>query len=241
VTVKRFFGLLLLAALAFGLGVVLAHVWVLPRLIHRQQVVIVPDLTGQQVDVARSEAARLGFGLEIVEEAPRGDTPAGVVLEQQPRPLRSMRKGRPIRVTVSKGESLGQAPDLSSMTLRQVEITLLRESLVLGIVARTFDPKGRLGVVAQFPRAGTPVARGAVVDVLLREGIEAVDFMVPTLVGRNLQSVQRELERAGFKVRRATFRRDRGALPGTVLEQWPQAGSRVHLGESFELVAASSG
>jgi beta-lactam-binding protein with PASTA domain len=241
VTLKRLVTLVLLVAGAFALGVALANYLVLPHIIHRQQEVLVPDLTGVKVDDARAQVERLGLLFEVREEVYREGTPPGVVLEQQPRALRSVRKGRPLRAVVSKGESLAQAPDLSGMTLRQCEITLVREGLNLGSVARSFDPQGRLGVVAQHPRAGARAARGSRVDVLLREGHAPIYFKVPSLVGRSLQTVQEELLRAGFKIRRATYRRERGAAPGTILEQSPAAGSRIPVGGSLELVAASSG
>jgi len=108
-------------------------------------------------------------------------------------------------------------------------------------VARSFDPDGSLGVVAQRPHAGTDVQRESAVSILVREGHERSWHRMPNLVGNPLGRVREELGRAGFDIRRVTYRSDAGQLPGTVLDQWPPAGSRIPTGGSIELVAASRG
>jgi len=110
---------------------------------------------------------------------------------------------------------------------------------VLGRVARAYDPRGGLGVVAQRPHPGTEVVEGDPVELLVREALERPHHRMPVVVGRNLARVRDELSRAGFELRRVTYRADADAFPGTILDQWPPAGFRVPAGGSIELVASS--
>ena len=238
-------GRLILLLVALGIGAVLlvgvADLWLLPWLVHQQSEVLVPELVGRTLEEAEADLERVGLRLLPGEEVHDEGTVPGTVLEQDPPPLRSVRRGRPVTVVVSAGEPTVRVPDLVGLSQRQAELALGREGLRLGRVARSYDPGGAIGVVAQRPHAGTELRRGSLVTVLVREGHERTWHRMPDLVGSSMVRVREELARAGFEIRRVTFRADGDELPGTVLDQWPPAGSRIPTGGSIELVAASRG
>lgn len=234
--------LLLIFALVGGAvvgGILFADTVLLPWLIHGQSEVIVPDLVGLSVGDATRRAEDIGLSLHVYDEVFQEGVPPGQVIEQIPASLGSVRRGRPVRVAISKGEAMMRVPDLTGMSVRQSELTLLREGLVLGRVARAYDPRGGLGVVAQRPHPGSEVSEGDPVELLVREALERPHHRMPAVVGRNLVRVRDELSRAGFELRRVTYRADADAFPGTILDQSPPAGSRVPAGGSIELVASS--
>lgn len=237
----RFF-LLLLTLCVTGLGLfAAADLWLLPWLVHQQSEVLVPDLSGRSLEEAESLLVGIGLRMQPGEEIADEKTPPGTVIGQSPPPLRSVRRGRPVTVVVSAGESSVRVPDLVGLSQRQAELALGRQGLRLGNVARTFDPSGAIGIVAQRPAAGQEVTSDAVVGVLVREGHERVWHRMPNLVGNPMVRVRDELARAGFEIRRVTFRPAGDEIPGTVLDQWPPAGSRIPTGGTIELVAASRG
>jgi beta-lactam-binding protein with PASTA domain len=238
-TVRRFLLILLGLVVFFAGGMVLADVVVMPRIIHRQVEVLVPEFTGLTLEAAQKEAHRLGLTVEVRDEVFDSDNPPGVVLEQFPPSLRTVRRGRPVLLVVSKGEALASVPDLTGMSLRQSELTLLREGLGTATVARTYDPGGPLGVVAQRPYPGREVPKGTQVALLVREGHERVELRMPDLSGQNLVRVRQELTRAGFEIGTVTYRPDPDEFPGVVLDQWPPAGTQIPLGGSIDLVASS--
>lgn len=240
-SIRRFIGLLVGLALLGVALVGVADLWLLPWLVHQQTEVLVPDLAGSTPDEAAARLEELGLSMIEGEEVFEPDALPGTVLEQYPPALRAVRRGRPVHVVLAAGEPLARVPDLIGMSQRQCEIELGRLGLRLGRVARTFDPGGAIGVVAQRPHAGAELAREATVSILVREGHERFWHRMPDLVGTPLGRVRDELARAGFDIRRVTYQTDAGTLPGTVLDQWPPAGSRIPQGGSIELVAASRG
>ena len=240
-TLGRFFGLLI-GLVLLGVALVgVADLWLLPWIIHQQTEVLVPDLSGASQDEAAARLDDLGLRMIEGEEVFDPDATPGTVLEQFPPALRAVRRGRPVQVVLAAGEPLARVPDLIGLSQRQCEIELGRVDLRLGRVARTFDPGGPLGVVAQRPHPGTEMARDGEVAILVREGHERTWHRMPDLVGNPLGRVREELARAGFDIRRVTYQSDVEQLPGTVLDQWPPAGSRIPQGGSIELVAASRG
>jgi serine/threonine-protein kinase len=221
-----------------GTTVVVADLWLLPWLIHQQREVLVPELVGLEQAEAEEELARIGLRLLPGEEVFDESVAAGTVLEQDPLPLRPVRRGRPVRVVLSAGAPLTRVPDLTGLSLRQAELALGRHGLRLGRVARSYDPDGSLGVVAQRPAPGSESKRGEGVNLLVREGHERTYHRMPDLTGRPINRVRQDLARAGFDIRRVTYRRGEDTLPGTVLDQWPAAGVRIPTGGSIELVAS---
>jgi serine/threonine-protein kinase len=240
-SLRRLLIIALFTLVAFGGGVLLADVYLMPWIVHRQSEVLVPTLVGESFEDAERQAERLGLSVVVGDEIFHDELPAGTVLEQHPRPLVSVRQGRPIRIVLSKGERLVVVPDLTAMSLRQSELSLTRLGLKVGRIARSYDPGGVLGVVAQRPPPGAELLGGDAVSVLVREGHDRSHHLMPDLVGRSLTRVSDELMRAGFELRRVTYRSDGDAFPGTILDQWPPAGFRVPTGGGIELVAASRG
>lgn len=229
---------LVIGAVGFAL-VAAADLWLFPWLVHQQGEVLVPDLVGLSEPDAEKQLDALGLRFLAGEESFDETIPIGTVLEQSPPPLRSVRRGRPVRVVLSAGAPRTRVPDLGGLTLRQAELELGRAGLRLGRVARTYDPDGPLGVVGQRPYPADDIARRTTVNVLVREGRERSWHRMPRLTGRGLSRVRDELARAGFEIKRVTYRPESDALPGTVLEQSPGPGTRIPTGGSIELVAAS--
>jgi serine/threonine-protein kinase len=210
----------------------------MPWLIHQQVEVLVPELVGLDREEGADQLERLGLRLLPGEEVFYATVPAGTILEQDPLALRPVRRGRPVQVVLSAGAPLTRVPDLTGLSLRQAELALGRTGLRLGRVARSYDPDGSLGVVAQRPHSGAESRRGAGVNLLVREGLERSYHRMPDLTGRPINRVRQDLARAGFDIRRVTYRSGDGTLPGTVLDQWPAAGVRIPTGGSIELVAS---
>jgi len=238
-SVRRILVVLGIAGVTFAAGVLLADMYLMPWIVHGQGEVLVPELVGMTVEDATRQVEGLDLNILVGDEVFHEEMPAGIVLEQYPDPLEGVRRGRPVRVVVSKGEALQALPDLKGMSLRQSELTLSRLGLRVGRVARSYDPRGSLGVVAQRPPAGSELVSGSTIDILVREGHDRTHHLMPNLVGRSLTRVTDELTRAGFELKRVTYRSDRDAFPGTILDQWPPAGFQLPTGGSIELVAAS--
>ena len=221
------------------LGILIADVFVLPAIIHSQSEVLVPDLSGLSRAEAESAVRDVGLDFLLGEEVFSDEEEPGTVLEQSPQAMTSVRRGRPVRVVLSKGEALALVPDLSGMSLRQAELTLQRAGLVLGRVSRSYDPRGSLGVIAQRPEAGTELQQATGVSLLLRQGLDRTQHLMPDLTGQSLVRAREDLARAGFTLRRVAYRAVRDAFPGTIVDQFPPAGDQLPAGGSIELVAAT--
>jgi serine/threonine-protein kinase len=218
---------LLIAALAltaFGLGLGLFNGVVMPRLIHGTGEIQVPDLANLTVDQA--ERALRPTGLVLSRSGERFDpgVPRGFILSQDPPQGTPVRGRTRVLVTVSLGEEFSSVPELFGESRRGAELLLERAGLRFGgITHAPSDEVGQELVVTSDPPAESVLPRGTAVALLVSTGQGPEEYVMPDLVGRELNGVRRQLEALGFHVEVPP------AAPsvGAIVSQSPPPGSRV--------------
>lgn len=223
----------------FALGLLLFNFVIMPRLVQHNVSVRVPHVVGLDVDAARRACEQTG--LQLLEDDRRHSegVEAGRVLTQAPPANTAVKRGRTVRVLVSLGNQIVAVPEVRGMTLRQATLQLENASLQPGRVARIHAGTGGQIVRATRPRAGSEVAVGDSVDLLVETGDLVETFLMPNLTGQDLVDVRHLVESRGFRVGRVTYRGARGVYPGTVLQQYPESGALVRKGDAIDLVAAT--
>ncbi len=218
----------------------MVHFLIMPRIVHRHEVVRTPELLGDSVAEARTEAELSNLAIEVVRRDSHPSLPAGTVIDQLPRSGMSVREGRRIAVVVSNGPPAGSVPSLGGLSPRQAGTTLQRESYLLGRTLRVRRQGTAAPVVAwQSPPAGTHLRKGRRVDMVVAEPVAAEAYLMPELRGLSLFVARESVEHAGCVTAAVRYRREKGLAPNTVLEQTPAPGSRIRKGETVELVAST--
>lgn len=129
--------------------------------------VTVPDVVGVASRTAEERLRAAGLQPRAVETF--SSEPVGRVVAQDPRAGDEVERGSTVRIDVSKGPQRVQVPDVVGQTEARA-----REALrAAGLLASVFDvpsdrPEGT--VVAQEPKGGATVARGARVRINVSEG-----------------------------------------------------------------------
>jgi beta-lactam-binding protein with PASTA domain len=225
---------------AFLFGVLIFNLFIMPGLIGRGDVVIVPDVTGMSVKMAEEKCQERGLKLLVIGNRHSTEIPEDYVIEQDPGPQGGLKSGRAIRVTVSAGHKMEVVPELRNRSLRQAELLLGSSGLRRGRVVRIFSPEeGQNTVLSTNPPAGARIPRDSRVDILLAMRGEPRTFVMPDIVGMDLPFVKDRLEKLGFQVTRVVSRRTVDKFPNTILAQNPKAGSFIKEGGTIELVVST--
>ena len=212
---------------------------VLPKLVHSNKEVAVPDLRGASPEAAADLLRPLGLEVMVARTSPHPKMAAGLVTDQVPAPQASIRTGRIVKVVLSAGPSTVPLADLVGASERQAGITLQRDAFRLGRVSRLQETGlGEPRVAAQNPQAGTKLLKGAVVDLVVADPGPRLAYRMPDLRGVSLDRARALIDRAGLVVGKVETERHGGAQ-GTILEQRPAAGMRVSKGDNVDLVASS--
>jgi serine/threonine-protein kinase len=128
-------------------------------------------------------------------------------------------------------------PDLVGKDLAQARATLSDAGLKVGDVGyadgSTAETPG-VAVQKQAPKSGAEVEEGATVDLTMSADLVAVT----DVVGQSEAVAVNMLTQAGLKLDRVQRRQSDKVEAGLVIEQAPQAGTRVPKGSTFTLVVS---
>lgn len=156
------------------------------------EVSVVPDVRKLTLREAELKLKSAGFIIGRIEEVD-DKSPAGTVIDQNPRSPAQINKSQKIDLIVSRAEKTVELPDFSGSTLAGAKKQLATLKLELGTVneVASNEPKGT--IVGQNPPDGTEVKEGTSVSFTVSKGASAkksttVQFTVPK--GQSKQMVQ---------------------------------------------------
>ncbi len=220
--------------LAFVVGLTVFNSLLMPRFIHREEEVRVPDLNNLTVEQAQKVLEPIGLPLSRAGERFAPEVPRGGIVQQDPLAGTLVRAPRRVSVTVSLGEEFSSVPALFGETRRGAELLLEHNGLRVGGITRApSDAVGEGLVVATDPPPESVLAHGTPVALLLSSGPGEAVFVMPDLAGREIGRARKQLEALGFKV----LSPPAGPSSGPIVAQDPPAGSRLTHDMSITLQA----
>ncbi len=193
----------------------------------------VPNVVGRTRADATSALGRAGFGVRVYE-AYSATVTAGVVFTQFPAANTPVLAGSTVAIGVSKGRAPTTpappanvaVPNVVGQTEANASKALKNAGLGVNSYTIFSDTVAKGSVVGQLPSAGASVARGTVVGIAVSDGKAPQSVTVPDLVGKTADDAYKALEGLGLQ---AVSVSDPSASEpdGTVIDQQPEAGSKV--------------
>lgn len=191
----------------------------------------VPGVVGLDVDQARANLQ--DFRLESSVEKTTNEAPAGEVISQDPEGGTRVERGFTVALTVSRGPTPSNVPELVGLTQEDAEAALEGEGLVLGDTTDEPSEEFDEGIVSdQSPDPGEEVEEGSAVDVTVSSGSALVP--VPGVEGLPEADAVADIRGAGLapSVERVS---DDDIAPGTVISQNPREGQEVESGSTVTI------
>lgn len=213
----------------------------LPFVVRHGQDREVPNITRAPFDAAEKILTERQLGFAIVGREYHPDEPEGIVISQTPLPGAVVKKGRVVKVFISRGGETAVVPALVGLTLRQAQIALLDAGLDLGAIGDTTVDTLPVGqVVASQPPAGANLRLGIPVKLFVNQAAQVDSLVVPHLVGRSLAEARLVLGDLGLALGQIRYEKNDKLLPGTVTEQAPEAGTVVGVPAIVELTVSKT-
>ncbi|MGC1166085.1 MAG: PASTA domain-containing protein [Solirubrobacterales bacterium] len=228
---------LLIAAIVIGLLVGL--------LLTRDTSTDVPEVTGNQLNVAVELLQQDGFDVGRVERVERA-APIDEVLEQDPGaspPQASLDCSfltlfcsKPeVTLTVSSGPGSGKVPATSGLAREEAEKKL--EAAGFGVDVKTVSSDGvEEGLVIHSePSGGETATNGSAVTLVVSAGPKLAK--VPVLVGTQRSVAVQQIRGRGLEP--SISEEESGTPAGEVISQSPDAGSEVEPGSAVSIVVSA--
>jgi len=208
----------------------------LTLIVKGEEPVVVPDLVGKDILYSLEILSDLGLNTRVRETAFSEQVPRNHVIDQDPEPGASIKRGRDVKIRVSRGPERVVMPNLTGLSLQQSRILLTENGLCQGslaTVASSLQNKGQ--VMAQHPLPGATVSRDSCADLLISGGPRTPSFSMPDLSGQPLEKTLRYLDALQLNVGSIRSTVKPGLPLETVVEQTPLAGYRVVAGSLSDL------
>jgi serine/threonine-protein kinase len=198
----------------------------------------VPDLSGEDVEVARERLAGVNLELGAVDSIAHPTVALNSILGQSPLPGQSAVPGTSVRVTVSLGPQTRSVPDVLGLGAEQALVVLQASGFVVVTdSAESEEPRGR--VIDITPDVDQAVALPAEVEVLISTGPPSIPM--PLVLGLEEGAATALLDSLGLVVVevREVFRFGRDQ--GIVVEQEPAADTELEQGAEVRLAVGREG
>ncbi len=218
---------MLLRIAGITLGIIL-FVFLLMRLITGGREVAVPDIRGKEVTFALEDLSKAGLNLKLLERRFDDYIPEDHIISQDPRPGIGVKKGKEIKVIISKGSQKVFVPEVKRRSLRSAGITLRQRGLKIGKVARAHsDLIEEDTIMAQSLESEVEVSRNSEINLLVSLGPYPIYFYMPDLIGKSLERASRIMESLRLQTGSITYEVDPELREGVVLNQAPSFGFSV--------------
>ncbi|MBI4456513.1 MAG: PASTA domain-containing protein [Acidobacteria bacterium] len=189
------------------------------------QEVVIPNLVGQELERARNALASIDLQVKVRGERYDRNVARGKISTQFPISDTPIKKGNIVNVIVSLGNRVNPIPDLEGSTLRAAQLLLAQQGFELGTVSEIHlqeaEPEK---IVTQFPTPKTTELVGNKIDVLINRVREPNLYVMPDLIGWDVNRALALLERNKVRVSEITYGLYQGVPMAAVVKQVPEAG-----------------
>ncbi len=218
--------------------------FIILRFTIKGEVVEVPDVIGKSFVDATQILNKSDLATPKIEgEKYSGEIPKGYVVDQRPSPGSKVKKGRQIKVFLSKGAEAGIVPRVIGKTISEAQIDLNTRGLEVGLIVRIhsddFPQEGT--IIAHTPPPNAAVQKGTRVNLLVSLGPYYRQLTMPDISGMKLDKAVEFLKSRGFKLGTVSKQFSNEVYEADViLEQDPQPGTRVRSATIVNVIVSSS-
>ncbi len=215
----------------FGGMIILALIMdfiVMPLAVKEGSEARVPDVINLSLRAAEAKLNEIGLGTIKGDEEFDSDRPKGTVINQRPEGGTTVKKGRRVILTISKGSASATVPRLEGFSLREARFLLENEGLQPGAIAWLMNETKPDGVIlGSVPAEGTVMKLNAEVELLVNRRETGMMVTAPDFTGLDLEEARILAEENYLLIGELTIEVDNDLLPETVIGQSIPAGLPV--------------
>jgi beta-lactam-binding protein with PASTA domain len=190
------------------------------------------------IDAAQDLLIARGFQVIIKDSLFDAKHPAGIVIEQNPYPNATVKKGRRVYLSLSIGEEPVIVPDLFGKSFRNAKLLLKSYNLDCYPIYHYSNKYPADVVIAQSPSRGEKIRHGTRVSVTVSLGKKKAGTTMPNFIDKSLYEVKEKLRELGVRLGTVKYERRENILPETVLSQSIPPGSRLEPNTTIDLVVS---
>lgn len=204
---------------------------------NKQDLVIVPALTGLTENDALNKAKASNLIAVVSEYKTENSVESGKVIEQTPESSSEVKKGTIIKLVVSKGEEQVSVPNLSNMTIENAKIQLNKLGLEIGEITKENSDNFEVGkIMKQHPEAGTSIGKDSKIDLVISLGKKEELVEMVDLMGSDISQAINKLKSIGLNIGNIEKKYSNSYDTNQVIWQQYDAGKKLKKDSSIDVI-----
>lgn len=189
----------------------------------------VPDLKSYKYSEAESVLKNSDLHIKNIGSE-LSSYPIGEIFIQEPSANEIVKKGRTIKVWISKGQELVDIPNLVGLNLLDAKVMAQKSGLKIGNVV-TVKSHGKYNeVLATDPATDTLLARGTQISFLVNGLRDMPQVVMPDVIGMKLEKAKDKLENNSLEIGEIIYKYIPDIATDIVLKTEIKAGEKVDMG-----------
>src|SRR3989442_3536040 len=206
------------------------------KLVIGGQEVVTPNVVGRDLAQARKLLDNSRLQVKVRRERYDRNVPKGKVSTQLPPAGTRIKRGHVVSVIVSLGNRVNPIPDLEGSSIRAAQLLVSQQGFELGNISEIHLTDEKIDqVVTQFPTPNTRELIGSKIDILINRGSRPDLYVMPDLLGWDVNRALSFLDRNNIKAWQITYGLYQDVTIGTVVKQFPEPGYALRAGEGIRL------
>lgn len=195
-----------------------------------------PNLVGMTYEQAEDLAKEKGLEIRKGDEVYSDDYDPGLIVSQSPGAKTKVKKGKSIKVNISKGVENGSVPDVIGKSESDARKALEDAGFKVGEIKEE-ESEGEAGIVLkQDPAGGSSLKKGEEVGLTISKEIAIQYVKMPGLIGKSLEDAKQDLETAGLHAGNIGSEYSSEYGEDVVMSQQYERGAQVEEGSYVDIV-----
>jgi serine/threonine-protein kinase len=224
----------LMVAVAVTAGVIVMKI----SIFQAGEPIAVPAVAGKEVIPALELLDRSGLYLKVVRLDYSSVVPKDRIISQDPLPGERVKKGRDVRVVISRGTKNVLAPELAGSSIRRAETILAKNGINIRKRMQVYSNEPEGTILAQKPAAQSILVRGDAVTLVISSGPYPEYVDAPDLIGAPVNDAMGQVKSLGVKISQVSYEPSPGASRGVVLTQSPIPGAKMRNSTFMSMVVS---
>lgn len=164
--------------------------------------------------------------------------PEGQIFMQEPTAEKVIKKGRNIKVWISKGSDQFTLPELKGKNLIDITPLLQKEGITIKKVTYMASSLPYNTIIATNPFSGSQVRRGDSLSLLVSDLNSVVDVAMPDVIGLEIEEAKSQLAKNSLSIGSITYKKVDYLDPNIVIESNRVPREKLKAGTVVDLVVS---
>lgn len=198
----------------------------------------VPGVVGLSTEEAVRTLKEAGLNSDVTEQRVHNEIEAGYIISQSHVEGDKVKEGFTIKLVVSSGGIQSIIPNVKQQMLTEAQVMIENDGFVVGEVTYAFNDLPENMIISQTPKSGIKMPQGTIVDLVVSQGLETNNLIVPSLETKTIREAESTLNSIGLKLGEIAYAISTTVEKGQIISN-SKIGSEVEPGTLINIVVSS--